>query len=56
MEYITAIAKHQAITTAANYLHITQPALSIYLKNLEGRLGLPLFNRVGRKFVPTNVG
>lgn len=43
--YILAIARHQSIGKAAESLYISQPSLSKYLKNLEERLGAPLFSR-----------
>ena len=43
--YILAIAIHQSIGKAAESLYISQPSLSKYLKNLEERLGAPLFDR-----------
>ena len=42
--YILAIARHQSIGKAAESLYISQPSLSKYLKNLEERLGAPLFS------------
>ncbi len=43
VEYVLAIAKHRSLTMAADELYITQPALSKYVKNIESRLGAPLF-------------
>ena len=43
--YILAIARHQSIGKAAESLYISQPSLSKYLKNLEERLGAPLFTK-----------
>jgi len=56
IEYVTAVAKLQGITNAANYLNITQPALSIYIKKLEAKIGVPIFNRIGKKFILTDAG
>ena len=56
IEYVAAIAKHGSISLAAQDLCITQPALSIYLSKLESRLGLPLFERVGKRFLLTYAG
>ena len=55
-EYVVAISETQSITKAAERLYLSQPALSLYLKNLEHRLGLRLFDRVGKKFVLTYAG
>lgn len=54
--YICTLAEYGSITLAADKLYISQPALSLYLSNLEKRLGIPLFDRVGRKLIPTYAG
>lgn len=40
-----AIVEHGSLRKAAEFLHKTQPALSVSLKNLEEELGFPLFDR-----------
>ena len=35
---------------------LSQPTLSKFLKGLEGELGLPLFERLGNKYIPTYAG
>lgn len=55
-EYVVALAKHQSITRAAEELYISQPTLSIFLNRLEERMGVPLFDRVGKRLVPTCAG
>lgn len=45
--YFKAIAEAESLTQAARALHISQPALSKSLANLEKELGRSLFNRVG---------
>ncbi|MCT8162143.1 LysR substrate-binding domain-containing protein [Pseudoruegeria sp. SHC-113] len=42
------VARAQSVSRAAEALHITQPAVSRSLKELEAMLGTPLFDRVGR--------
>ncbi len=54
--YVCTLAKYQNITKAAKELYITQPALSIYINNLEKQLNTPLFERVGKQFVLTYAG
>ena len=54
--YILAIARHQSIGKAAESLYISQPSLSKYLKNIEERLGAPLFNRRENHYYPTYMG
>jgi DNA-binding transcriptional LysR family regulator len=50
------IADLGTISRAAEHLHITQPALSRQLANLEGELGIKLFDRVGRRLLLTSEG
>ena len=54
-QYIVTIANCGSITQAAKRLGVTQPALS-YLSNVENTLGAPLFERTGRRLVPTYLG
>lgn len=54
--YFYIVAKYEHITRAAEELHISQPALSKHMKDLEGELGVPLFIKQGRNIVLTNFG
>lgn len=54
--YIKTIADFKNITKAADYLHITQPSLSQSLKNIEEKLGVPLFSRSKRGMTLTEFG
>lgn len=54
--YILAIAESSNLKDAAKKLHISTSALSIYLGNVEKQLGLLLFNRIGKTFIPTDAG
>lgn len=54
--YVCTLAETGNLTKAADQLFISQPALSIYISNLEKRLGVSLFERQGKKFVPTQAG
>ncbi len=49
--YFLTIAKEGSIVKASKKLHMTQPALSHQLKNLEEDLGKKLFDRIGRRLV-----
>lgn len=55
-EYVVTLAKHGSITKAADELFITQPTLSIFISRLEERMGVRLFDRVGKRFIPTYAG
>lgn len=49
LSYFLEIAKKEHLTKAAEELHITQPALSRALANLEQELGVKLFERDRKK-------
>ncbi len=56
MRYIIAIAKNQNLTKAAEELFISQPALSLFLKSVEQKYNVRLFERQGKRFVTTSIG
>ena len=43
--YLMQVAKYGSITTAAEKMHITQPAVSLAIKKLEEQLNMQLLNR-----------
>ena len=43
------VARHLSFARAAEALHLTPPAVSMQIKELEAQVGLPLFDRQGRK-------
>ncbi|KMY85047.1 Cys regulon transcriptional activator CysB [Candidatus Paraburkholderia calva] len=45
-----------SFTRAAEELHLTQPAVSMQIKQLEDAVGLPLFERVARRLTLTEAG
>jgi LysR family cyn operon transcriptional activator len=51
-----AIADTGGFARAAARLHLSQPALSRQIHALEGELGVPLFNRIGRRVQLTSEG
>lgn len=56
LSYVTAIARYQNITKAADALYVSQPTLSKFLKALEEDLGQKLFRKLGNKYVLTYAG
>jgi LysR family transcriptional regulator, regulator for metE and metH len=56
LRLIVALAEHGSLTSVARLLGLTQPALSHQLRDVEVRLGAPLFERTARRMVLTPVG
>ncbi|MDO4521281.1 MAG: LysR family transcriptional regulator [Erysipelotrichaceae bacterium] len=56
LRYFLAVAAEENMTAAANSLHISQPALSYQIAELEKELGKQLFLRSGRKMILTEEG
>ena len=56
LKLVRAVVREQGLTRAAAHLHLTQPALSHQLAELESRLGTALFVRAGRRLVPPPAG
>src|SRR4051812_31735817 len=51
-----AVAEQGTVSKAALRLHTAQPALSRQIRDLEGELGLKLFDRVRRRLILTGEG
>ncbi|HIJ22145.1 MAG: LysR family transcriptional regulator [Gammaproteobacteria bacterium] len=51
-----AVARHSSFTRAAEELHLTQPAVSMQIKQLEENLGIALFEHLGKKIFLTDAG
>ncbi len=57
MEYVAAVAEAGSLSAAAALLHVSQPALSVALAQVEARLGRALFlRRKGAPLVVTPFG
>lgn len=50
------ITQNKSITKAAMELHLTQPAVSIQLKNFQDQFNVPLTEVIGRKLYVTDFG
>ncbi|MCE1185875.1 MAG: LysR substrate-binding domain-containing protein [Rhodocyclales bacterium] len=51
-----ALADQGSITAAARACHVTQPAVSIQLKELSETVGLPLYEQIGKRLYLTDAG
>lgn len=56
LRYFLAVAREENITRAAESLHLSQPALSRQLADLEEELGKPLLHRGKRRITLTEEG
>jgi DNA-binding transcriptional LysR family regulator len=56
LAYLREVGRSGSLTEAAGRLGLSQPALSQSLSDLERRVGVPLFERAGRRRVLTQAG
>ncbi len=56
LQIFAAAAQYESFARAAEVLHLTQPAVSMQIKQLEEATGLALFERVGRRIALTEAG
>jgi DNA-binding transcriptional LysR family regulator len=50
------VAKHNSMARAAETLHLTPPAVSMQVKEVESQVGMPLFDRQGRAISLSTAG
>ena len=53
---LEAVARNSSFTRASEELHLTQPAVSAQIKQLENEVGMPLFEQMGKKIFLTAAG
>lgn len=56
LQYFWAVAREGSIARASKSLHLTPQTISGQLKLLDEAVGQPLFNRVGRRLVLSDMG
>ena len=56
LRLLEAVARNSSFTRASEELHLTQPAVSTQIKQLEEEVGLPLFEQMGKKIFLTEAG
>ncbi len=53
---LAAVENSKSVTAAAKQLHLTQPAVTLQLRNLQALAGLPLIQRTGDGMLLTDAG
>jgi DNA-binding transcriptional LysR family regulator len=56
LQVFASVARHLSFTRAAEELHLSQPAVSMQVKQLEGIVGLPLLEQIGKRVHLTQAG
>lgn len=56
LKVFEAVARHSSFTRAAEELFLTQPTVSMQVKQLAKAVGLPLFEQVGKRLYLTEAG
>ena len=56
MRYFVGVAEAENVSRAALKLHISQPAVSRQVRDLEDEIGLPLLKRAGKSVRLTEAG
>jgi DNA-binding transcriptional LysR family regulator len=56
LKIFESVARRLSFTRASEELHLTQPAVSMQIKQLEQAVGLPLFEQIGKKIFLTDAG
>jgi LysR family transcriptional regulator for metE and metH len=56
LKLIVAVTEEKSVTRAGEVLHLTQSALSHQLREIEDKLGTPLFLRMNKRMILTQAG
>jgi DNA-binding transcriptional LysR family regulator len=56
LRVFSEVARQLSFAKAARALHLTPPAVTMQVRELEGHVGMPLFDRSGRSVTLTTAG
>lgn len=56
LQVFESVARHLSFSRAARELHLSQPGVSMQIKQLESAMGRPLFEQLGKKIFLTDIG
>ena len=56
LRYFTAVVEHGSLSRASEHVYVSQPALSLQMRDLENELGAPLFERDSHGVLLTPLG
>ena len=56
LSIFSSVSRHLSFTRAAEELHLSQPAVSMQIRQLEENVGMPLFEQLGKKIFLTEAG
>lgn len=56
LKVFESVARHLSYSRAADELHLTQPAVSMQIKQLEDNINLPVFEQLGKRIFLTEAG
>lgn len=56
LEYLVAVVNYGSFSLASEQCFVTQPSLSMQIKNLEQELGVVLLDRSKKPVIPTEIG
>ena len=56
LQVFVSVAKHLNYTRAGEEVHLSQPSVSVRIKQLENELGVKLFEQLGKKVALTEAG
>ena len=56
LQLFLALAETGSITAAARACHVTQPTVSMQIKDLADSVGLPLYHQSGKRLQLTEAG